>query len=127
MLQNALLMSFELPEHLPSLPVRHNLVAWSPNIQNAYQKVITTYDKVYQLLRQSDLDPLRLSLHVDILVREIHPILLALASIIDAQQIPRPWLNTVATTVAQLAEVLQEAHLNAHGRLVNQIMIPHSI
>lgn len=113
-------MNPDLAEHLLALPSRVDSLPWSSNVQSAYQKVSSAYERAYHLLHESDplADPLRLSMHVEQLVREIHPILLALASVVDVEHLPQRWLKTTVESMAQLAEMLQKAYQNAHGRQV---------
>lgn len=109
-------MNAELAEHLAALPERADGSAWSPNIQAAYQTITTAYDRAYRLLHQTDLDPLRLFLHIQTLIHNVHPVLIALSDIAAVEGLPLDWLNNFTSGVARLAEGLVEAHKSARGR-----------
>lgn len=109
----------DIPESILPLPARQDGQPWSPNIQQAYQIVHSTYLRAVALLRQTDLDPLRLKVHLDTLVDDICPLLVALAQVADVDGFPKDWLVESAEAVGSLGRHLAEVYENATGRCVH--------
>lgn len=105
-----------LLESIPLLPDRNQ--PWPPNIVRAYQIIESSYTRAFQLLRQADLDPLRMKVHIDTLADDVCPLLVALAQIADTEAPLGDWLVASAEAVGKLGRRLKEMHETASGRCV---------
>lgn len=98
-----------LPEHFTGAP-------WAPNVQSAYEVISQVTNRAEQLLCQSALDPLRLKHHLEAVLHEALPLLVALSDSADIEDIPNDWLVRCAKEVAGIVDGLREALSNAEGR-----------
>lgn len=103
----------------PPLPQPHdNMAAWSPNVQNAYRELSTSYAQGRRLLGQQDIDPLRYQIHIDIILRDLVPILEAIEQNAANEGLPIEWIHAASVCIITLLDDLNESHANARGRYV---------
>ena len=111
---------------IPDLPENIGGVPWPPNIIAAHHTVNNATTRASALLRQANQDPLRLKLHLETLLVEICPILVALENNLVASGLPHAWLVVCAEAVADLVKNLHTALENAQGRY-GQILVYYSL
>ncbi|KAI0093418.1 hypothetical protein BDY19DRAFT_990060 [Irpex rosettiformis] len=105
-----------LADSILPLPDREDGHAWAANIQQACYVIQTTYAQSIQLLRQSDLDPIRLKVHLDTLIDDVCPLLLSLAEVAETEVIPEDWIGSSTDAVGKLGHQMKEAYENSCGR-----------
>jgi hypothetical protein len=116
-LYRATLMS----HHLPPLPQRPGNLPWSPNVYNAYQSMLDTFQHASSVLRQ-DADLKRLQFHTDNATRELVAILQTFENHAAEEHIPLPWVHSCTEVVGALIVDLCQAQDSAmercgpHGR-----------
>lgn len=94
-------------------------VVWSANFRQAHQVIATAYTTAVSVIRLDDSDPLRLQFHVDRLLNDICPLLVALEE--DGEDpVPEDWLIAGSTLLAAAIGHLQLAIENAQGMCVIQ-------
>ncbi|KAF8573023.1 hypothetical protein K439DRAFT_1625354 [Ramaria rubella] len=99
-----------LPDTLPLLP--EGTPTWSHNVSVAYGILSRGYNFAHQILLSEDGDPLRLRHHAARIADNFVPILAAL----EAEGLPRSWLEVCAEAMGGLMVELEAAAIGADQR-----------
>jgi hypothetical protein len=93
-------MSADTIPALPSAPT-HGLASWPPNVLQGYDALSSLYSAAILAL-QSDSESHRLNFHLDSIVNDAFPILLAFEEGADSYPSLLPWLKRTATLYGNL-------------------------
>lgn len=104
---------------LPPLP--EDLAAWSANVLNAHCELSTSYTQANHLLGQHDINPLHYQIHIDIILRDLVPLLDAMERNAGLENLPLDWVHNAAHCMVQLLDDLYTSYQNAQGRCVHHI------
>lgn len=101
-----------LPSQFLDLPAVENVI-WSANFRQAHAAIRSAYCSAVAILYREDSDPLRLRFHLDRLLDEVFPILVAIEEQAE-NPVPGEWLAAAAgmlsATVAQLHSALRNTN-----------------
>ncbi|THU81050.1 hypothetical protein K435DRAFT_809401 [Dendrothele bispora CBS 962.96] len=91
-------------DHIPALPsATAGQGSWPPNVHQAYQALSNIYLSAVQAL-QSDSEASRLSFHLETIIKDALPLLLAFEEGIDNFPSLMPWLEATVKTFSDLLD-----------------------
>ncbi|KAF8546222.1 hypothetical protein OG21DRAFT_1491470 [Imleria badia] len=94
---------------LPPLPAE---VLGGPDVHRAHELLQDAYQRAVALLRQEDIDPLRVRIHADQISQQMVPLLKALQNEVEDTD----WITTCANTFGKLLRALENLVLSASGQ-----------
>lgn len=112
-----------LPPHFPHLPALPDVI-WSANVRQAHTVMSQSYNSASTVLRQEDSDPLRLRFHLNRLLDETFPILVALEGH-QEDPIPPAWLTSAAEALSSIIAHVHNALSNSTDQYVQKTQILH--
>jgi hypothetical protein len=98
------------------LPDRPDGIPWPSNITAAYNIINNSCNRAETMIRQADMDPIRLRLQLEVLTSDVFPLLLVMENVAEREQIPQDWLLASALTTKGLVLALEAALENSEGR-----------
>ncbi|KAK7452118.1 hypothetical protein VKT23_012223 [Stygiomarasmius scandens] len=107
-------------DHIPALPPCHGSSAWPPSVHQGYHALLEIYLSAAQAL-QSDSEAHQLSFHLEAIINNAFPLLLAFEDGVDSYPGLMPWLEATARTFADIfddfctvGECMQGQDSNVH-------------
>jgi hypothetical protein len=97
------------PLHFVDLPEHPDIIHWPANVITAHAIISNAYHHASQLLRQDDMDPLRLQIHIERLRNRIVPIFDVLVPEIHDNEWAYTGANLLAYLILELESALEKA------------------
>jgi hypothetical protein len=102
----------------PELPPAPENTPWSPNVYQAYDVIVNAFRHAAQVSCQGDTDPMRLRFHWETLMTDCVPLLIALETHSEQENLPRQWIHACTEALGTLVAQLQSAELAMEDRYI---------
>ncbi len=107
----------------PLLPNRPEDEPWSANVLHAFDLLWTAHQKSNEILQLSTADPMRLQIHIYIIIKDVIPILQALESSQEEEEIPEEWIREASITMLTNYDKLKDRVKHTKGQCVTRNMM----
>lgn len=92
----------------PRLPERPNDEPWSANVLAAFDILWQAHRESTEILQVNNVDPTRLSIHIDIIVKDVIPLLVGVESSMEEEGITQEWIEDASRCMLENYNKLKE-------------------
>lgn len=108
---------------LPHLPPRDNNTPWSGNVQQSFQLLGDAFRRGHAVLALQNADPLQYHLCIELITRDMVPILRAMEENAAVEGLSAVWVNAVTRRFVTLLLDLKDSVKHAENRCVIHFII----
>ncbi len=92
----------------PHLPERPDNEPWSANVHAAFDILWQAHRESTEILQVTNADPTRLVIHIDIIVKDIIPLLVSLESSMEQEGLPQEWIEEASQSMLSNYTAMKE-------------------